>query len=129
MLFGVVLLVKGVSSCEQHVHNYTAGPGIDSLAIHLTLSLLRGHEQDSAHFFVKVFLPEKHVYLVFSRETEISYFCYVSVFAVFGLCLVYMQQNVLRLEVSVYEVLSVDLAQSLEDVLHYLTCLPLVDRS
>jgi len=85
MLLGVVLFVKGVSSCEQHVHNYAAGPGIDSLAISLALSLLRGHEQDSTHFFVKVFLTKKHINLILSRKTEISYFCYVSVFAVFGL--------------------------------------------
>jgi hypothetical protein len=51
-LFCVSTFVKWMLARQHLNHNNAEGPQVDSFAVPLTISLLRGHEQDGAHLFI-----------------------------------------------------------------------------
>ena len=117
-LFGVAALVEGMLAGE-HLEDYDAhGPNVDTLSVPLACSLLRCHEKYGAHDFV---VRVEDVCVQLSREPEVSDLGAISLLQIFQVAAVsvgvLMDENVVRLQISVNKILLVQHEQAFGNAL------------
>ena len=106
------------------MHYDTKCPYINSLSISLALCLFWRHVQYSASLIHDDILSRVYVHFAFCWEPKISYFSSVLNILFFSLLrAVYIQQNIFRFQVPVNVVFIMDVTQSFQYIIHYLTTL------
>lgn len=92
-------LIKRMFSRKHLKHNNAQSPHIDSFTIPLPCSLLRGHIENSSHYFIDVILAMKNVWMDFCWKSKICNLCGII------LIIFLINEYILWLQVSMNKVL------------------------